>query len=224
MNINDINQLKAFIEKWAGPRLAEYGLSEDEIPEDLPKPLKEIYLFAGNWPHPRDNDDKCFQSGKQPRIFQEQDCLLGVNNLERKNGMITFLHENQGNWSCEVEENNDKSAVYSNSTALYERSDKESEIICDSIEHFLITFCLQELTFSSKIVGTIEEQSVQDIVCQVVEPLWLNGYYVQNEPTHSFCICKDILIMDVYGDFWCACNDEKALDLLRDKKKVEKIW
>lgn len=50
MYIHNISELKFFTEKWVGKRLPVYGLTEDEIPQDLPGPLKELYLFAGNWP------------------------------------------------------------------------------------------------------------------------------------------------------------------------------
>lgn len=64
---------------------------------------------------------------------------------------------------------------------------------------------------------------MQDAVCAPVEPLWLNGNYVDYEPIHSFYICKELLMMDVFGRFWCTCNDEKALEVLGDKSKLYMI-
>lgn len=220
-----IENLKIFIEKWAGVPMSEYGLSEDEVPKNLPNPLREIYLFAGNWPHPRDNDDKYFMPGKQPRIFQEQDCLLGVGNLERKNGRTVFMVENQRNWTCEIDENDDASPVYCDASTLYDATVTGHEVVCESLSHFLVTFCLQELVMSSEHVGTFVAESEQELVKGDLEPVWLNGFYVFKEPTHSFYICDSrLLIMKLYDEFWYACKDESALSLLIKKDSWSRIW
>jgi hypothetical protein len=222
---NSIENLKFFIEKWAGDALLEYGLSEDEVPNYLPNPLREVYLFAGNWVQQRENDNKNFMQGKQPRIFQEQDCLLGIENLKRKNGRITFLIENQGTWTCEVDENNDESPVYCDSLEVYDSYLEGHQIICKSLSHFLVTFCLQELVMGSKYVGIIEAESEEELVKSDLQALWLNGFYVFKEPTHSFYICDNrLLIMKVYGEFWCACNEENALSLLKNRELYSAIW
>jgi hypothetical protein len=220
-----IEKLKQFIEQWAGPRLPEYGVILEEIPEALPQPLKELYLFAGNWPHPRGKGAGS-QRGKQPWLFQEQDGLLGVADLKQKDGRITFLIENQGNWSCWVEANNAQSPVHSDSMALYDDEEKsDDEIVCESLPHFLTTFCLQELVFSSKIVGTLDDLAEEELYKKPLEPVWLNGCYVYQEPTHSFYICDNrLLIMKVYGGIWCGCRNEQDLDLLRNKEYFGQIF
>lgn len=38
-----------------------------------------------------------------------------------------------------------------------------------------------------------------------------------------FNFCKELLMMDVFGRFWCTCNDEKALEVLGDKSKLYMI-
>lgn len=46
--------------------------------------------------------------------------------------------------------------------------------------------------------------------------LWLNGQYVQREPSHSFFDVpgEDLLLMD-YGGLWLASHSDAALGLLR---------
>lgn len=213
-DINSIENLKLFIEKWAGKQLPKYGLSQEEVPEFLPKPLREIYLFAGNWPNIREDYEHDPMGRKQPYIFQNQDILMGVENLERENGRISFLMENQSNWTCEVEENNDDSPVYSDAAVVWDENASGHEIVCKSLSHFLVTFCLQELVYSSKYVGTINDKSKRELILKNAEPIWLNGIYVDKEPDRSFHIFDNkILIMDGY---WYGCNDERALELLKD--------
>ncbi len=220
-----IENLKQFIMEWAGPALTEYGLSEGEVPRSLPKPLRDLYLFAGNWPHQRDNNDCYFRPGKEPRIFQEQDGLYGVNNLESNNGRIKFIYENQENWTCEVEEGNDESPVYCDAAALWDSNVKGHELVCESLPHFLVTFCLQELVMSSKHLGTIKVDSEHELVRTKLEPVWLEGFYVFKEPTHSLYICEQsLLILKLYSDFWYACKDENALSLVLYKDKCKKMY
>lgn len=218
-----INKLKQIIEKWAGPSLSHYGLTENEIPDFVPEPLREIYLFAGNWPNPRNNDGSLFMPGKQPRIFQEQDTLAGIGNLKRQAGRAAFIMENQGNWTCEFEENKDDSPVYSDAAKLWDDSVEGHEMVCASLSHFLVTFCLQELVFSSKYVGTMDANVDPHLFHKPLEPLWLNGYYVFKEPTHSFYICDNRLMIMDYSGLWYACNDENAIDLLTDKSLINPL-
>jgi hypothetical protein len=214
---NRIEKLKFMIIQWAGPALPEYGLLESEIPMHIPKALRDLYLFAGNWPHPRDNRDHYFMPGKQPRMFQEQDVLLGVDNLKCENGRITFLMENQGNWTCEVDVDDDHSPVYCDAAKLWDDSIEEHEIVCQSLEHFLVTFCLQEMVFSSKFVGTLNGNLDQELFREKLEPIWLNGLYTLKEPTHSFYLCGDnLMIMDDSSTLWYAAKDESALALIVD--------
>ena len=42
-----------------------------------------------------------------------------------------------------------------------------------------------------------------------IEELWINGYYTspkEEGPTHTFCRCGNVLVMERYGDFWLASN------------------
>lgn len=212
-NENCIQNLKDFMKLWLGKTLPEYGLSKSEVPDYMPKPLRELYLFCGNWPHPVedvDNPETIDLEDKQPGIFQHgQDILMGVNNIERNNGRLTFLFENQGNWTCEVEENNDDSPVYSDAATVWDENATGQEIVSRSLANFLVTFCLQELVYNSKFMGTLDDKLKKESTLKKSDPLWLNGFYVDKEPNRSFYLIeKKILIMDEY---WFGCNDESVL-------------
>lgn len=203
---NSIQSLKLFIEKWVGKWLPKYGMLENEVPDFLPQPLREIYLYAGKWPNPR------LDAGLY--LFQGQDILMDVENLERKNGRVFFLMENQSNWTCEVEEYNNESPIYCDAAEIWDENASGHEIVCKSLSHFLVTFCLQELVLSSNYVGTVDNNiKIQEII-KSSEPLWLNGIYVSKEPTHSFYIYDNRLIIMDYNGLWYACNDEDTLCLI----------
>src|SRR5688572_20354724 len=43
--------LERFLERYLGPRRAEYGASEDELRSiEMPGPLQRFFRFAGRWP------------------------------------------------------------------------------------------------------------------------------------------------------------------------------
>jgi hypothetical protein len=104
---NQLNDLKTFLINWYGRYDDSYGVPEKEIHEYLPKALKELYAFAGRW---KDSSDGHFENS--PEIFQHQDCLYSVERLKREGERITFLEENQANWTCQAEVGNDLSPVY----------------------------------------------------------------------------------------------------------------
>lgn len=196
-------------------------MSSEKIPSYIPKPLNDIYQFAGNWPHPRDNRDCNFLPGNQPIIFQEQDCLWGLGSLKESDGRIGFAVENQGNWICQVEPNTDDPPVFCNAGEVCGDSDGY-EIVCDKLSHFLVTLCLQELVMSCKHVGTLSDDKIEESCDLELTPLWLNGYYVFKEPTHSFwCSDNKLLLMNLYGEIWYGCKDQQILQHL---KEPDVIW
>ncbi|WP_068774286.1 hypothetical protein [Paenibacillus sp. FJAT-26967] len=220
---DSLENLKLFVEDWAGPVLPEYGLQEEEVPSYFPKPLRDLYLFAGNWPANSRSSRKKSPANGEPAIFQIQDTLMSVENTIRSQGRISFITENQGNWTCEVEEGNDDSPVYCNAAALWDDTVKGHERVCNSLQHFLVTFCLQELMFSSRFVGAIQADLKQELFREQLEPIWLDGYYVFKEPTHSFYLCANKLLIMDYAGLWYASNDESALSLIANRGLVHSL-
>ncbi|CAM3422300.1 MULTISPECIES: hypothetical protein [Saccharibacillus] len=222
-NEQTMERLKAFICKWAGPARPEYGLRREDIPADLPAALQDFYAFAGRWPNPS------FAAGLQkgsirPKLFETQDIWLEASELKRQAGQITFLLENQGSWSCEVDAGRDDSPVYSNAAQLWDDHLQGSEVVCPSLTHFMTTFCLQELVFGSRFFGKLDGALDPTVFRDTLHPLWLDGHYVFKEPSHSFYLCgDDLLIMDYYSDVWYGCLDEGALSLIADPGMVKPI-
>ncbi|WP_172252556.1 hypothetical protein [Saccharibacillus deserti] len=218
-----LERLKAFICKWAGPAKPEYGIRTEEIPADLPFVLKDFYRFAGNWPNPSFGTGSD-PGGLRPKLFEAQDIWMDASGLKREDGRITFLLENQGSWSCEVDAGRDDSPVYSDAARLWDDYLEESEIVCPSLPHFMTTFCLQELVFGSRYFGKLQGGLDPAVFRDTLNPIWLDGYYVFKEPSHSFYLCGDnLLIMDYYSDVWYGCLEESALSLIADPTMVNPI-
>lgn len=216
-----MERLKAFICKWAGPSRPEYGLRREEIPTDLPAVLQDFYGFAGKWPNPSFAADS-YPVGLRPKLFEAQDIWLEAAELKRKDGKITFLLENQGSWSCEVDAGRDDSPVYSDAARLWEEDLEHSEIVCSSLAHFMTTFCLQELVFGSRHFGKLQGSLDPTVFRDTLYPIWLDGYYVFKEPSHSFYLCgESLLIMDYCSDVWYGCLDDSALSLIADPTMVK---
>ncbi|MCQ4087048.1 hypothetical protein [Saccharibacillus sp. JS10] len=222
-NAQTMERLKAFICKWAGPSRPEYGVRSDSLPSDLPAVLKDFYTFAGNWPNPA-YEAALQPNGSRTKLFEAQDRWLEPQFLTRQNDRITFLLENEGQWSCEVNAGQNDSPVYSDAAMLWNDRLEESEIVCPSISHFLTTFCLQELVFGSRYFGKLEGGLDPALFRESLHPLWLDGYYVFKEPSHSFYVCGDnLLIMDYYSDVWYGSLEEDALSLILDPSTVKPI-
>ena len=210
---NKIKNLCAFVETWAGPSKPEYGISPDKIDPRIPAPLRELYAFAGNWPNPRVNNP--YDIG----LFQEQDCLISYEKLKINGYRLHFVYENQSNWSCEVELDQDDPPVYCDIAEAFGEGEG-FEIVCDSLSHFLVTFCLQELTLSSKYMGNFDCTSIDELSHIAIKPIWLNGHYVYNEPSHDYWLVNGkILIMCLHGeDFWFACQNAEDYKCLNNPR------
>lgn len=203
---NQLDDLKDFLISWYGGYDSSYGVPVNEIPAYLPKALQELYAFAGRW---KDGSDDHLENS--PEIFQQQDCLYSVERLKQDQNQITFLEENQANWTCQVEAGNNDSPVYCDAHLLWDDHAEGSIIVHDSLYHFLKSFCLQEVVFGCKhlsiLEGTIDQ--LQMLFDQPIENVWLNGHYTspkEEGPTHAFYRCGDVLIMERYGDVWLGSD------------------
>lgn len=213
-----LDDLKAFLGDWYGGYDHSRGVPADELPADLPQPLRELYAFAGRW---KDGSDEHLD--RSPEIFQQQDCLYAVERLRREDGRITFLEENQGNWTCQVEADNDRSPVYCDERALWDDDAAGHLLVTSSLYHFLKTFCLQEVVFGCPYLYIIEggPDRIQDWLDRPLEPIWLNGYYTgaqEDGPTHAYYRCGEALVMERYGDFWLGADRDLFADLDDDTR------
>jgi hypothetical protein len=80
--------------------------------------------------------------------------------------------------------------------------------------------------FGSKHLFCIDSEvaSPADLVNDKLAEVWRNGVYVYNEPTHSFYLCgQGLIVMDTGGDFWLAYNDDRYVPLINKTNDVRRI-
>lgn len=201
---DQLDDLKQFLVQWFGEYKETYGVPVDEIPTYLPKALRELYAFAGRW---KWSTGEHFPDA--PEIFQQQDCLYGINELILKENRVEFLSENQGCWTCEVDANQEISPVYSNISDIWEE-EESGHIPCNpSLYHFLKTFCLQELVFGCEYLVPREEiESLQKHLQLELFPIWSNANYLlqDDEPLQFYLLGDTILVMYLDDEYWIGSN------------------
>jgi hypothetical protein len=150
-----IRALLEFIATWVPDLSAKHGVAPSSIPPFVPPPLRAIYELAGNWPVPY--SEQWRRPKWVPGLFGTQDRLLPLDQLVVKDGRFTFIHENQGNWSCETLINQDDPPVFSDASSFDDSIDGMREV-CPSLSHFLTTFCLHELAFGSQNLFSVDSE------------------------------------------------------------------
>ena len=149
--------------------------------------------------------------------FAAQDALVPLSQLKRVDGgMIEFAWENQGNWSCRCPPGPGDPPVYSNALDVWKSPSMGFQKVCDSLDHFLITLSLQEAVMSAPCLLTLDTSTFDDALTIRPEPLWLNGWFVGGEPTHSFYAVPghDLLLMH-YAGYWVGSHAEQPLELVK---------
>lgn len=181
------------------------------LPSDLPEGLWLIYRELGG----------LFTVGDYDSPLGTQDHLMRPDQLQPRDGMVEFLRENQGVWSCRYTAGVKDSAVY---------SDVGDEVnflkVCDSLNRFLVTFCLREAVFSAPCLVFFREARLKDILTGVCRTLWLNGQYVYEERDYDFFDAPghDVLIMDGPEDgLWLGAHSDVALRLLKPEVEFQRI-
>ncbi|WP_427999849.1 hypothetical protein [Acidovorax sp.] len=173
-SISDLLNLLVHAPPPVSPYLAE---SAPPIPGDLPEGLASVYAVGVRlgW----------FGAGLTP--YGTQDKLLHPSRLKRVEGMIEFAWENQGNWSCRFPARDNDPQVFSNASDSWTGLRQGFRATGISLNHFLITFCLQELVCSCPQLLVLPEDIGQERLKALgFKPLWLSGRDVDDEPTHDF--------------------------------------
>lgn len=153
--------------------------------------------------------------------FGKTDYLFACKELdESDDGMIRFLNENQGCWSCWFPSGQEDPPVYATSG-----EDDGFREVCDSLEHFLITFCLQEAVFTAPFNFAIDEGQVYrgkqagEILTVPCRSLWLDGKYVSDADdfTSNFYDVprQGAWIVDSGHGMFLGARDGKASRLIR---------
>jgi hypothetical protein len=208
--IADLRGLVAYLREFHRSWSDSPGLDPALIPSDLPDGLSLLYRELGALveiePIP----------GNERTPFAAQDALMPLSRLKRIDGMIEFACENQGNWLCRCPLGRGDPPVYSNAADSWQSERKGFQKVCDSLNHFLTTLCLQEAVMSAPCLLAVDGDTPEEVLRAPCIPLWLSGYYVFGEPTHSFYEVSDcdILIMD-YAGLWLGSHGEAALKMVK---------
>jgi hypothetical protein len=195
--IASVADLVAFLKRFHRHWLEDPTLSTTRIPADLPSGLATIYRELGGLVEIESGPENGWHAP-----FATQDALMPVSRLKRVEGMVEFAWENQGNWSARCPLGLPDPPVYSNAADAWDTVRRGFVVVCESLDHFLTTLCLQEAVMGCRNLAALRTDRPPDRVLTVpVQPLWLSGYYVGGEPDHHFFVSADhdVLVMDWAG-------------------------
>ena len=208
-----IDSLLAFIETWNGGLPSWYGVSEEKLSAvSLPRPLRRLYAAVGNMP-----GERAYRSA-----FSHQDTLLPLEWLSSRGSQILFAIENQGCWRGYTEAQGDDPPV------VFAFDEGEPEREGPSLANFLVTLCLQEITFGSPVTyagdGLVEAFSNAGFR---VTPLWLHGLFPignQLEPrTYHLVEGQAILLGDHWVGFRFDEDEERFSPSLRNARRIHPL-
>jgi hypothetical protein len=224
---NPMPALREFIATWVPDLSPKHRVAASLIPAFVPPPLRSIYELTGNWPVPHTDQ------WRPPRwvagLFGTQDRLLPLDRLVENANRLTFVQENQGNWTCETLINKGDPPVFSDAPGI-DGSDERMREVCPSLSHFLATFCLHELTFGSQNLFCVDSEPKDpgELVKGDVKDLWIDGNYAYKGAKYSFLLCNGELIimhtgMGPPGDYWLAYNKRECSKLLATTHEIRRI-
>ncbi|GAB2616198.1 hypothetical protein GCM10027035_10750 [Emticicia sediminis] len=140
------------------------------------------------------------------RLFEIQDSLYFRQKLDLSGDFFTFLVENQGNWICQTSTNR------FNSSVIFDDRCGTREVISNSLDSFLTTYALQELTFCLEYLSDLhwKPNEIKKIFTNI-EEIWVNKTYVYPDSEHSYFILdNEVIFTYVNGDtFFSTSNLEK---------------
>jgi hypothetical protein len=195
--ITSIADLVAFLKRVHRHWLDDPSLDSGLIPADLPPGLATIYRELGALVEIKQGPRNHWRAP-----FATQDALLPISRLKRVKGMVEFAWENQGNWSARCPVGQQDPPVYSNAADSWDEVRRGFVVVCQSLNHFLTTLCLQEAVMGCRYLAAVgTNQPTDQILTVPLRPLWLDGCYVANEPDHQFfaSLDGDTLVMDWAG-------------------------
>jgi hypothetical protein len=189
-----IDHLILFLKHFHRDRLPDPSLDSALIPADLPPGLAMIYRELGALVAIGGND--------HPRPpFGTQDRLLPLAELRYVEGAIEFAQENQHSWVARCPLGQPDPPVYSNPMEISSDATQGFVAVCESLNHFLVTLCLQEAVMScANLAMDATDRHLTDFPIEL-QPLWLDGYSVFGEPSHSFYWSSEpeLLVMNFAG-------------------------
>jgi hypothetical protein len=207
--IRSIQDLVKFLNRFHRDWLDDPSLAPSLVPPDLPDGLATIYRELGALVEIEQDSH-----GRAP--FASQDCLMPLSRLKRVDGMLVFSWENQGNWSCRCQPGEPDPPVYSNAADVWNEEQRGFVVVCNSLNHFLITLCLQEALYSCRNLVAIEgHPRPEEAIIERLEPLWLCGRLVNAEPSHDFFVTSDneAIVMN-YAGVWIGSRSRPVQQLV----------
>jgi len=200
-----MDALCEFIEFWLGPQQPSYGESREELAKhQLPMPLRRLYEFAGRWPNAKETEPR---SVVVPALAC-QDYLYALSALRKNGEKFYFLGENQGVWGCRTLSEGEDPPVWCN-------VDGDERLVSNSLSRFLVTFVLQELTFSSKLCLcdlTLRDRFVAERTPS--HSLWTDEPYV-HEGNIDYFLWRNVLVRNPGSDHCdLATNNQEGIDFL----------
>jgi hypothetical protein len=204
--IESIDDLIIFLKHFRRNLLPDPSLPPERIPAYLPEGLAKIHREFGR-----------LCGVEHPNSFGTQDTLAHVSQLQQIDGMVEFCWENQACWSARCPVNQKDPPVYSDYSDYVNGWNVEGDfvVICESLNHFLITFCLREAFFFGS-RNSVDVENADNILETIIErekfqPLWLDGKYLDSNWLSNFYISedRDILIWDG----WIISQTHTLLDL-----------
>jgi hypothetical protein len=202
--IESIDDLIVFLKHFHRNLLEDPSLPPEQIPNDLPEGLAKIYRELGG-----------LLNIGQPGPFGRQDWLLPIRQLKYIDGMVEFCWEAQCVWSARCQSNEKDPPVYSDYSTWNDWNvEEEFVVVCDSLNHFLTTLCLQEAFFGIR--NCVSVNGTNNILETIMEkekfqPLWLNGEYIYRDDLNNFYMSEDRDIL-IWGN-WIGFQTHLLLDI-----------
>ncbi len=205
--IKSIDDLIVLLKHFRRNLLPDPSLPPERIPAYLPEGLTKIHREFGR-----------LCGVEHPNSFGTQDTLAHVSQLQQIDGMVSFCWESQAVWSARCPINQKDPPVYLNNDNYHNGWNVEEDfgIVCESLNHFLITFCLREAVFGSRNIASVD--NADNILETIVEkekfqPLWLSGKYVYNSDSLSdFYISEDRDIL-ICSHGWVGSQTRSLMDI-----------
>ena len=191
--------LIAFLKCFHAPLLAGPSLDAADMPADLPPGLATLHRELGRLIELEYSPDGAWRPP-----FGTQDRLLPLKRLKWIDGLVEFAVENSGNWAARCPLGMPDPPVYSDAADGWSDTRRGFVVVCESLNHFLTTLCLQEAVMGSPNLLCVEtDRPLDQVVTAPLQPLWLNGYLVTGDPDRHFHVTaeRDVIVMDLHRPY-----------------------
>lgn len=216
-----LDGLERFIERYLGPSHPDFGATDADLDSiQMPAPLRRFFGFAGKWP------------GQDPKTpyenrFCRQDTFCAIHAkayapaFELMDNRLIFVCENQGVWVAATEPFGADPPVWISEDSSHWGDNRKWRRLEKSLSHFLVSFVLQELMFSSTFLSTASGLSEKfEKAGLTVEPVWISGEYAWDFARPSYYLVGGLILLrkcidQADGDDWYACEDAGGKELLQ---------